>query len=183
MRRQGPGEFRIDAHLPAAWRSGGGEVLEGCLELAQGMVAGLEDRLGGQQGEKLRCAEALADAEALLGGGAAAGVNELGLASLFAGELPPPLVWTGIAVSRISSRRVRVMGPASHGGVVLAWSREELEEAPDDLPLDAGFLPPGVCAQAVILDQELDAGRPVIGCVLRAEVIWEVRGGFSSPAK
>ena len=184
MRRtESSDQLMIAGQLPAAWRLGGGEALEGCLQLAQGMVDGLHGRMGGEQGEKVRCAEALAEAEALLGTKAAVGVNELGLAALFAGDLSPPLVWTGIAVSRISSRRVRVRGPGSHGGIVLAWSREDLAEAPGKLPLKAGFLPPGVCAQAVILDEEVDKGLPVTGRGLRAEVIWEARGVSGSPAK
>ncbi len=169
-------ELRIAGHLPAAWRRGGGEVLDGCLQLAQGMVDGLDTRLGGEQGEAARCGEALAEAQSLLGTSAAAGVNELGLASLFSGELAGPRIWTGIGVSRISSQRVRVRGPGSRGGIVLAWSRLQLEAAPGKLPLSPGFLPPGVCTQAVIVDDELDGRLPVIGRVLRAEVIWEGRG-------
>jgi hypothetical protein len=51
-----------------------------------------------------------------------------------------------------------------------------METAPGKLPLNAGFLPPGVCAQAVIVDDEVEARLPVTGQVLRAEVIWEGRG-------
>ena len=169
-------ELMVAGHLPAAWRRGGGEVLESCLQLAQGLVDGLDARMGGEQGEAARCGEALAKAQALLGTRAAAGVNELGLASLFSGPRVRPRIWTGIGVSRISSRRVRVRGPGSRGGIVLAWSRVQMETAPGKLPLNAGFLPPGVCAQAVIVDDEVEARLPVTGQVLRAEVIWEGRG-------
>ena len=169
-------QLMVAGYLPAAWRRAGGEALEGCLELAQGMVDGLDARIGGEQGEAARCGEALAEAQALLGSKATAGVNELGLASLFSGSMARPRIWTGIGVSRISSRRVRVRGPGPRGGIVLAWSRLQLEGAPGKLPLNAGFLPPGVCAQAVIVDEEVEARVPVIGRVLRAEVIWEGRG-------
>ena len=177
MRRTGSSDQLVVAgHLPAAWRLGGGELLGGCLQLAQEMVDGLDTRLGGEQGETIRCCAALEQAQELLGSKAAAGVNELGLASRFAVSMPSPRIWTGIGVSRISSRRVRVRGPGSHGGIVLAWSRSQLEEAPGKLPLTAGFLPPGVCAQAVLAEEEVEARVPVIGRVLRAEVIWEGRG-------
>lgn len=169
-------QLLVAGQLPAAYRRAGGEVLEGCLLVAQGMVDELDSLIDGPGREDARYREVLADARALLGSKTALEANELGLVSRLSESMPGPRIWTGIGISRVSHRRVRVRGPGPRGGVVLAWSRAQLEETPENLPLTADLLPPGVCAQAIILDEEIEARLPVAGQVMRAEVIWEGRG-------
>ena len=169
-------QLLVAGQLPAAYRRAGGEVLEGCLQAAQAMVDELDSRIAGPQSEDTRFREVLRAAQALLGRKGGFEANELGLVSRLSESMPSPRVWTGIGISRVSSRKVRVRGPGPRGGVVLAWSRSQLEEAPENLPLSADLLPPGVCIQAVILDEEIDTRLPVVGQVIRAEVIWEGSG-------
>ena len=133
--------------------------------------------LSGEDREDARFHELLAEAGVLLDAPHGAGATELGLLSLLSRNLPRPGIWQGVGLDRISSRRVKVRGPGSRGGFVLAWTRSQLEEPPPEAPLTAELLPPGVEAQAVVLDEEPGAaGTPLVGRVIRAELFWQGRG-------
>ena len=169
--------WQLGEQLAPAYHRSGGETLEGCLRTGQALVDEMVELLSGEDREDARFHELLAEAGVLLDAPHGAGATELGLLSLLSRNLPRPGIWQGVGLDRISSRRVKVRGPGSRGGFVLAWTRSQLEEPPPEAPLTAELLPPGVEAQAVVLDEEPGAaGTPLVGRVIRAELFWQGRG-------
>ena len=170
------GSRQVGEHLAPAYHRSGGETLEGCLRTAQALIDEMGSLLSGEDREDARFREVLAEAGGLLDVSRGVGITELGLCSLFSRSLPRPRAWPGVCLDRLSSRRVKIRGPGPRGGFVLAWTRSQLEEPPAEVPLAAELLPPGVQAQAVLLDEDLGAVAPLVGQVIRAELFWQGQG-------
>ena len=171
-----PGSRQLGEHLAPAYHRSGGQTLAGCLRTAQALVDEMVRLLSEEDREDARFHELLAEAGVLLDVPRGVGATELGLLSLLSRSLPRPRVWPGVSLDRVSSRRVKVRGPGPRGGFVLAWTRSQLEEPPPEVPLTAELLPPGVEAQAVILEEEPGTSTPLVGQVIRAELFWQGRG-------
>ena len=167
---------QLGEQLAPAYHRAGGETLAGCLRTAQALVDEMAGLLSGEGREDARFRELLDKAGDLLDVPSGVGTTQLGLLSLLSRSLPRPGLWPGVSLDGLSGRRVKVRGPGSRGGFVLAWTRSQLEEPPPEAPLTAEVLPPGVKAQAVILDEEPGAGTPLVGRVIRAELFWQGRG-------
>ncbi len=176
IQRLETGRLQLRDHLCPAYHRAGGEPLELCLRTAQSLVDELEILLSGEGREDERCRKLLDEVSMLAGASGGGAVTVPGLVSLLSRSLPGVEVWPGIGLARVSSQKVRFKGPAPRGGLVLAWPRSRLGERPSCEPLAPELLPPGVQAQAVILDQELDTAAPLVGQVLKAELFWEGRG-------
>ena len=176
IQRLETGRLQLREQLSPAYHRAGGEPLELCLRTAQSLVDELGTLLGGEGREDERYRKLLDEASLLTGASGGGAVTVPGLVSLLSRSLPGVEVWPGVGLARVSSRRVRFKGPAPRGGLVLAWPRSRLGERPSREPLASAFLPPGVQAQAVILDQELETAAPLVGQVLKAELFWEGRG-------
>ena len=176
IQRLETGRLQLREQLSPAYHRAGGEPLELCLRTAQSLVDELGTLLGGEGREDERYRKLLDEASMLTGASGGGAVTVPGLVSLLSRSLPGVEVWPGVGLARVSSRRVRFKGPAPRGGLVLAWPRSRLGERPSCEPLASALLPPGVQAQAVILDQELETAAPLVGQVLKAELFWEGQG-------
>ena len=176
IQRLETGRLQQREPLTPAYHRAGGESLERCLRTAQSLVDELGTLLRGEGSGDERYRELLAEASMLTGVSGGGAVTVPGLVSLLSRSLPGVEIWPGIGLARVSSRRVRFKGPAPRGGLVLAWPRSRLGVRPVCEPLAPELLPPGVQAQAVILDQELETATPLVGQVLKAELFWEGGG-------
>ena len=176
IQRLETGGLQLREHLSPAYHRAGGEPLELCLRTAQSLVDELGTLLRGEGRGDERYRELLAEASMLTGVSGGGAVTVPGLVSLLSRSLPGVEIWPGVGLARVSSRRVRFKSPAPRGGLVLAWPRSRLGESPSCEPLAPELLPPGVQAQAVILDQELETATPLVGQVLKAELFWEGGG-------
>jgi len=163
----------VGEYLSPAYHRAGGATLESCLRTAEGLIDELAALASGKEYEEARYREVRAEAQGLLELSREVESTELGVVDLLSRRLPGARVWSGVGLDRLPGCKVRVRGPGSRGGFVLAWSRAQLGEAPREPPLPAGILSPGVCVQAVILDQEIETSEPLVGQVLRAELFWE----------
>jgi len=176
IQRLETGRLQLREQLSPVYHRAGGEPLDFCLRTAQSLVDELGALLSGERREDERYRELLDEASMLTGASGGGAVTVPRLVSLLSRSLPGVEIWPGIGLARVSSRRVRFKGPAPRGGLVLAWPRSRLGVRPACEPPAPELLPPGVQAQAVILDQELETATPLVGQVLKAELFWEGRG-------